>query len=112
MVFTNTVDAAESVAKILQRVGIKCLSYHSETSLEERATNLATFRENGGVLVCTDAAARGLDIPNVSHVVQVRHYMSILYTTISTCSLGLRFASSYKCSWLNYSSLNVKIIIV
>ncbi|ONK76777.1 uncharacterized protein A4U43_C03F32040 [Asparagus officinalis] len=70
MVFTNTVDAAESVAKILQRVGIKCLSYHSETSLEERATNLTTFRENGGVLVCTDAAARGLDIPNVSHVIQ------------------------------------------
>lgn len=70
MVFTNTVDAAESVAKILQRVGIECLSYHSETSLEERATNLTIFRENGGVLVCTDAAARGLDIPNVSHVVQ------------------------------------------
>lgn len=70
MVFTNTVDAAESVAKISQRVGIECILYHSESSLEERTNNLNLFRENGGVLVCTDAAARGLDIPNVSHVIQ------------------------------------------
>lgn len=27
-------------------------------------------REEGNVLVCTDAAARGLDIPAVSHIVQ------------------------------------------
>nr|XP_029118567.1 DEAD-box ATP-dependent RNA helicase 22 isoform X2 [Elaeis guineensis] len=70
MVFTNTVDSAESVAEILQRVGIECILYHSESSLEERTKNLNLFRENGGVLVCTDAAARGLDIPNVSHVIQ------------------------------------------
>lgn len=71
MVFTNTVDAANSVADILQRVGIPCVLYHRENSLEERTQNLQSFRENGGVLVCTDAAARGLDVPNVSHVIQV-----------------------------------------
>lgn len=71
MVFTNTVDSAESVVNILKRVGVKCLSYHSSTSLEERTKNLTLFREDGGLLVCTDAAARGLDIPNVSHVIQV-----------------------------------------
>ena len=71
MVFTNTVDAANSVSDILQRVGISCILYHRESSLEERANNLQSFRENGGVLVCTDAAARGLDVPNVSHVIQV-----------------------------------------
>ncbi|XP_066394229.1 DEAD-box ATP-dependent RNA helicase 22-like [Miscanthus floridulus] len=70
MVFTNTVDAANSVSDILQRVGIPCILYHRESSLEERANNLQSFRENGGVLVCTDAAARGLDVPNVSHVIQ------------------------------------------
>jgi len=86
MVFTNTVDAAESVAGILQRVGIELLSYHSETSLEERAKNLTIFREIGGVLVCTDAAARGLDIPNVSHVIQVRCYYSV---TSGSCLLYL-----------------------
>ncbi|KAH7674435.1 RNA helicase protein [Dioscorea alata] len=70
MVFTNTVDSVESVAKILQRVGIACIPYHSESSLDERMGNLTEFREKGGILVCTDAAARGLDIPNVAHVIQ------------------------------------------
>lgn len=70
MVFTNTVESANSVADILERVGIKCLLYHSESSIEERAANLCAFRDTGGVLVCTDAAARGLDIPNISHVIQ------------------------------------------
>lgn len=70
MVFTNTVEAANSVSGILERVGIPCIVYHRESSLEERANNLQSFRENGGVLVCTDAAARGLDVPNVDHVIQ------------------------------------------
>ncbi|KQJ90116.1 DEAD-box ATP-dependent RNA helicase 22 [Brachypodium distachyon] len=70
MVFANTVDAANSVSDILRRVGIPCILYHRESSLEERTNNLKSFRENGGVLVCTDAAARGLDVPNVSHVIQ------------------------------------------
>ncbi|KAK9104663.1 hypothetical protein Scep_021507 [Stephania cephalantha] len=70
MVFANTVDAVESVVKILQTVGIECMCYHSDSSLEQRTKNLIDFREKGGVFVCTDAAARGLDVPNVSHVIQ------------------------------------------
>lgn len=81
MVFTNTVDAANSVSDILQRVGIPCILYHRESSLEERANNLQSFRENGGVLVCTDAAARGLDVPNVSHVIQVSSTSSFSVNT-------------------------------
>jgi len=72
MVFTNTVDAANSVSDILQRVGIPCILYHRESPVEKRAKNLHYFWDNGGVLVCTDAVARGLDVPNVSHVIQVR----------------------------------------
>ncbi|KAG9449590.1 hypothetical protein H6P81_009555 [Aristolochia fimbriata] len=70
MVFANTVDAVESVASILQRVGIQCITYHRDNSIEERTKTLTDFRKNAGVLVCTDAAARGLDVPNVLHVVQ------------------------------------------
>ncbi|GAB2248300.1 hypothetical protein Droror1_Dr00008182 [Drosera rotundifolia] len=70
MVFANTVEAVESVAKILQTAGIECFSYHRNSSLEEGTNRLGEFQETGGVLVCTDAAARGLDIPNVSHVIQ------------------------------------------
>ncbi|KAB5545299.1 hypothetical protein DKX38_013411 [Salix brachista] len=70
MVFANTVEAAEAVAKILGRAGIECFRYHKDSSLEERAKTLVDFREKGGILVCTDAAARGVDIPDVSHVIQ------------------------------------------
>lgn len=71
MVFANTVEAADAVANILTGAGIKCLRYHRNISLEERTENLVDFQKNGGVFVCTDAAARGLDVPNVSHVIQV-----------------------------------------
>ncbi|KAJ7953678.1 DEAD-box ATP-dependent RNA helicase [Quillaja saponaria] len=70
MVFANTVEAAEAVAHILLRSEIECLRYHKDCSLEERAKTLIDFQEKGGVLVCTDAAARGLDISYVSHVIQ------------------------------------------
>lgn len=70
MVFANTVEAVESVAKILRTAGIQCFCYHRNTSLEESTKNLVDFKERGGVLVCTDAAARGLDIPKISHVIQ------------------------------------------
>ncbi|CAN0925631.1 DEAD-box ATP-dependent RNA helicase 22 [Linum grandiflorum] len=70
MVFANTVEAVEAVADILKRAGIECYRYHKEGSLEERASTLDDFREKGGIFVCTDAAARGVDIPNISHVVQ------------------------------------------
>lgn len=70
MVFANTVNSVDSVAKILPKAGIECMCYHRETTSEERAETLKVFQEKGGVLVCTDAAARGLDIQNVSHIIQ------------------------------------------
>lgn len=71
IVFANTVDAVEAVAKILHRAGTECYRYHKECSLEERAKTLDDFNEKGGILVSTDAASRGVDIPNISHVIQV-----------------------------------------
>nr|AKF43360.1 DEA(D/H)-box RNA helicase family protein [Hypseocharis bilobata] len=70
MVFTNTVEAAEAVSKILSTAGIECYRYHKGCPLDEREKTLVDFQEKGGILVCTDAAARGIDIPNVSHVIQ------------------------------------------
>jgi superfamily II DNA/RNA helicase len=71
MVFANTVEAVEAVVKILGYAGLECLRYHKNCTLDERAQTLVDFYDKGGVLVCTDAAARGVDIPNVSHVIQV-----------------------------------------
>lgn len=72
MVFANTVEAVEAVSEVLIGAGIECFRYHSDLSLEERMNNLLEFQQKGGVFVCTDAAARGLDVPNVSHVIQVQ----------------------------------------
>ncbi|GLT40058.1 hypothetical protein SLA2020_142160 [Shorea laevis] len=70
MVFAKTVEAVEAVAKILGRTGIKYYRYHKDLCLQECSKTLVHFQEEGGILVCTDAAARGVDVPNVSHVVQ------------------------------------------
>ncbi|KAI7756972.1 hypothetical protein M8C21_001524 [Ambrosia artemisiifolia] len=70
MVFANTVEAVEAIATVLRGAGIECYCYHSESSLEDRTRNLIDFQQKGGIFVCTDAAARGTDIPNVSHVIQ------------------------------------------
>jgi len=87
MVFANTVEAVESVVVILQTAGIQCFCYHRNSSLEESTKNLVDFKERGGVLVCTDAAARGLDIPNISHVIQVLQEPFVVYPT--STALGL-----------------------
>lgn len=74
IVFANTVEAVEAVAKILGNAEIECYRYHKGCSLEERAETLGDFQEKGGILVCTDAASRGVDIPNISHVIQVSYF--------------------------------------
>jgi superfamily II DNA/RNA helicase len=52
-------------------VGIDAAIYHKKLPEAARKEALQKLREReGGVLVCTDAAARGLDFPNVSHVIQ------------------------------------------
>lgn len=78
MVFANTVEAVEAVANILLKAGIHCYRYHKDISLEERSQSLADLKEKGGILVCTDAASRGVDIPNVSHVIQADFATSVV----------------------------------
>lgn len=80
MVFANTVEAVEAVANVLLKAGIDCYRYHKNFSLEERTQTLADFQEKGGIIVCTDAAARGVDISNVSHVIQVLLFLGSCLT--------------------------------
>ena len=67
MVFANTVEAAEAVAIYCWKLAF----YHKDIFLEEGSQSSTDLKEKGGILVCTDAAARGVDIPNVSHVIYV-----------------------------------------
>ncbi|CAM6088770.1 unnamed protein product [Calypogeia fissa] len=71
MVFCNTLNSCRAVDHHLNENGIKTVNYHGEVPADERVENLTTFKEaqDGSVpaLVCTDLAARGLDLV-VDHV--------------------------------------------
>lgn len=46
--------------------------YHKKVPMAERENALLSMQQqSGGIMVCTDAAARGIDIQDVTHVVQV-----------------------------------------
>lgn len=69
MVFCNTRRSTDFIAKNLKYSGINALAIHGGLSQDKRTSIMESFRnEKLYVLVCTDVAARGLDIKNVSHV--------------------------------------------
>jgi ATP-dependent RNA helicase DeaD len=69
MVFTNTKRTADLLARWLRKVGIDASAIHGDLSQNRRQRTLEEFHKSRiNVLVCTDVAARGLDIKGVSHV--------------------------------------------
>lgn len=69
MVFCNTRNTVDFVANNLRKANIESLAIHGGFSQAKRTNVMKQF--NAGkvyVLVCTDVAARGLDIKGVSHV--------------------------------------------
>lgn len=71
LVFARDVAAAKEVAQCLTAGGAKVLTYHKGVSATDRDAALDLLASNAGVVVvATDSAARGLDIPGVAHVVQ------------------------------------------
>jgi ATP-dependent RNA helicase RhlE len=70
LVFTRTKHGADRVAKQLIRLGIHSLAIHGNKSQNARVRAMASFKSSAPpVLVATDIAARGLDIDDISHVV-------------------------------------------
>ena len=63
------------------RAGIRAVPYHAKIPLSDRTENLDRFRryspeednnDSVAVLVCTDLASRGLDVPGVTAIVQLQ----------------------------------------
>ena len=70
IVFTRTKHRADRVADQLYKAGIAAEAIHGDKSQNIRQRTLERFR--GGrvrVLVATDIAARGIDVPGVNHVI-------------------------------------------
>ncbi len=70
IVFTRTKHRARSLARTLQRGGWTAVALQGNMTQGQRERALSTFR--GGearILVATDVASRGLDVPEVGHVI-------------------------------------------
>ncbi|KAJ5439525.1 ATP-dependent RNA helicase dbp8 [Penicillium daleae] len=70
IIFCNHTKTADLLERTLRRLGHRATSLHSLLPQSERTSNLARFRAAAArVLVATDVASRGLDIPIVSLVI-------------------------------------------
>jgi ATP-dependent RNA helicase RhlE len=70
LVFSRTKHGANRIATILDRAGVNAAAIHGNKSQNARTRALEAFR--GGdlrVLVATDLAARGLDVDDITHVI-------------------------------------------
>ncbi len=69
IIFCNRKTDVDIVAKSLKKYGLDAAPIHGDLDQSQRMATLAAFRDGSlKFLVASDVAARGLDIPNVSHV--------------------------------------------
>ncbi|MGZ5134069.1 MAG: DEAD/DEAH box helicase, partial [Flavitalea sp.] len=72
IVFCNHRDAVERTSEMLSQKGITNEFYHGALEQQQRDSALGKFRNGStNVLVTTDLASRGLDIPNIRYII---HY--------------------------------------
>lgn len=70
LVFTRTKHGADRVAQRIMKSAISADCIHGNKSQSARERALGLFRSGGiKVLVATDIAARGIDVPDISHVI-------------------------------------------
>ncbi len=70
LIFGRTKHGVEKLSRMLLERGFKADSIHGDKNHSGRQRALGAFKNNRvQILVATDVAARGLDIPDVSHVI-------------------------------------------
>lgn len=70
LVFTRTKHGADNVVRALDKAKIKAQAIHGDKSQTARQTALNNFKsKRTRVLVATDIAARGIDVQDLSHVI-------------------------------------------
>jgi ATP-dependent RNA helicase RhlE len=70
LVFTRTKHGADNVAKVLNKANILAEAFHGDKAQNARQRALNNFKtKQTRVLVATDIAARGIDIDELSHVI-------------------------------------------
>jgi ATP-dependent RNA helicase DDX3X len=70
MIFVNSKRAADELDDFLWSLKFPCVSIHSDRTQREREDALRSFKTGtNSILIATGVSARGLDIPNVMHVI-------------------------------------------
>ncbi|KAL1334302.1 hypothetical protein HN51_063235 [Arachis hypogaea] len=71
MVFFSSCNSVKFHTDILNHIHLNCSSIHGKQKQQTRTTTFFDFcKAEKGILLCTDVAARGLDIPAVDWIVQ------------------------------------------
>ncbi|KAG0515005.1 hypothetical protein BDA96_10G241500 [Sorghum bicolor] len=70
LVFVETKREADSLRYFLQSKGFPATAIHGDRTQQERESALKSFKSGTTpIMVATDVASRGLDVPNVAHVI-------------------------------------------
>lgn len=74
IVFCNFRESTDEIVHYLYQQGYESIAYHGGMEQDERERALIKFR-NGSfhTLICTDLGSRGLDIPEIQHVVHFQY---------------------------------------
>jgi ATP-dependent RNA helicase DeaD len=72
LIFTSRPDQVENILSKLRYKDIECEGLYAKETKQVRKAALDRFRSGKNrILVTSDLAARGLDIPNISHIIQM-----------------------------------------
>ncbi|KAH7528819.1 hypothetical protein FEM48_Zijuj05G0113000 [Ziziphus jujuba var. spinosa] len=71
MVFFSSCNSVKFHSELLRYINVPCFDIHGKQKQQKRTTTFFDFcKADKGILLCTDVAARGLDIPAVDWIVQ------------------------------------------
>ncbi|KAG6584379.1 DEAD-box ATP-dependent RNA helicase 27, partial [Cucurbita argyrosperma subsp. sororia] len=71
MVFFSSCNSVKFHADLLRYIKVDCMDIHGKQKQQKRTSTFFAFNKaETGILLCTDVAARGLDIPAVDWIVQ------------------------------------------
>jgi len=109
LVFTRTKIDADWLCRVLEKEGHPVTNIHSDRSQAERTKALSGFRKGEHrILIATDIAARGIDVPGIEHIVNfgmtqtVEEYIHRAGRTARMDEIGI---VSTICTWLDKEML-------
>ena len=72
LIFTSRADQVENIYTKLKYKKIECAALHAKTDKQERKAAIDRFKSGKTkLLITSDLAARGLDIPEITHIIQM-----------------------------------------